>query len=70
MEDSGMNCYRFQISWSRIQPTGEGEFNQEGIQIYSDLVDQLLVAGIESMVALYYFDMPLHLAEKYNGYYK
>lgn len=31
MKDLGMNCYRLQISWSRVQPTGEGEFNQEGI---------------------------------------
>lgn len=68
MKDLGMNCYRFQISWSRVQPDGEGAFNQEGIQFYSDLVDKLLDAGIEPMVALYHFDMPLNLAKKYNGF--
>lgn len=68
MKDLGMNCYRFQISWSRVQPDGEGDFNEEGIQFYSDLVDQLLEAGIEPMVALYHFDMPLNLAQKYNGF--
>lgn len=68
MKDLNMNCYRFQISWSRVQPDGEGEFNEEGLQFYSDLVDQLLAAGIEPMVALYHFDMPLNLAEKYNGF--
>ncbi|WEV39863.1 glycoside hydrolase family 1 protein [Lactobacillus sp. ESL0681] len=68
MKDLGMNCYRFQISWSRVQPDGEGEFNEEGIRFYSDLVDQLLAAGIQPMVALYHFDMPLNLAKKYNGF--
>lgn len=31
MKDVGMNCYRFQISWSRVNPMGDGEFNEEGI---------------------------------------
>lgn len=68
MKDLGMNCYRFQVSWSRVQPDGEGDFNEEGLKFYSDLVDQLLAAGIQPMVALYHFDMPLNLAEKYNGF--
>ncbi|WP_163540439.1 family 1 glycosylhydrolase, partial [Klebsiella pneumoniae] len=24
MQDLGMNCYRFQISWSRVCPQGDG----------------------------------------------
>lgn len=68
MKDLGMNCYRFQISWSRVQPDGEGAFNEKGIEFYSNLVDGLLAAGIQPMVALYHFDMPLNLAQKYNGF--
>lgn len=68
MKDLGMNCYRFQISWSRVNPTGDGDFNEEGIKFYSDLIDQLLAAGITPMICLYHFDMPLHLAEAYNGF--
>ncbi len=30
MQDLGMNCYRFQIAWSRVCPEGDGEFNEEG----------------------------------------
>lgn len=68
MAKQGMNCYRFQISWSRVNPDGDGEFNSEGIQFYSDLIDKLLERGIEPMICLYHFDMPLKLAKKYNGF--
>ncbi|WP_125767780.1 glycoside hydrolase family 1 protein [Lapidilactobacillus wuchangensis] len=68
MKDLGMNCYRFQISWSRVQPDGEGEFNPEGIKFYHDFIDALIARGIEPMICLYHFDMPLNLAKKYQGF--
>ncbi|BDR58008.1 glycoside hydrolase family 1 protein [Xylocopilactobacillus apicola] len=68
MKDLGMNFYRFQISWSRVQPKGEGEFNPEGIKFYHDLIDELLANGIQPMICLYHFDMPLYQAENYNGF--
>ncbi len=68
MKDLGMNCYRFQVSWSRVQADGEGPFNEKGLAFYSNLVDELLAAGIQPVVALYHFDMPLNLAQKYNGF--
>ncbi len=68
MKDMGMNCYRFQTSWSRVMPHGVGEINEEGLKYYSDTVDELLAQGIEPMVCLYHFDMPLELAEKYHGF--
>lgn len=68
MKDLGMNCYRFQISWSRVQPDGEGDFNPEGIQFYHDFIDALIARGIEPMICLYHFDMPLNLAKKYQGF--
>lgn len=68
MQDLGMNMYRFQISWSRVNPTGDGEWNEKGIAFYDQFIDDLLARGIEPMICLYHFDMPLHLAEKYNGF--
>lgn len=68
MAEQGMNCYRFQISWSRVNPEGDGEFNPEGIKFYANLIDELLQRGIQPMICLYHFDMPLHLAQKYNGF--
>jgi len=68
MAEQGMNSYRFQISWSRVNPDGDGDFNEEGIEFYSKLIDALLARNITPMICLYHFDMPLKLAEKYNGF--
>ncbi|MFC4652827.1 glycoside hydrolase family 1 protein [Lactococcus nasutitermitis] len=68
MQAMNMNMYRFQISWSRVCPDGDGAFNEEGIAFYSRMIDALIARGIEPMICLYHFDMPLALAEKYDGF--
>ncbi|KAF0372555.1 family 1 glycosylhydrolase [Pediococcus acidilactici] len=68
MQEMGMTCYRFQISWSRVCPQGDGDFNEEGIEFYRRLIDALIERGITPMVCLYHFDMPLNLSQKYNGF--
>ncbi|MDO5121011.1 MAG: glycoside hydrolase family 1 protein [Erysipelotrichaceae bacterium] len=68
MKDLGMNMYRFQISWSRCVKDGYGEFNEEGLQYYDRFIDALIERGIEPMICLYHFDMPLYLAEHYDGF--
>ncbi|MDO4595115.1 MAG: glycoside hydrolase family 1 protein [Tissierellia bacterium] len=68
MKEMGVNCYRFQISWSRIFPKGYGEINEEGIEFYKNLIKALKIRNIEPMICLYHFDMPLYLAEKYDGF--
>lgn len=68
MAEMGMNCYRFQVSWSRIFPEGEGKVNEEGLQFYEKLIDKLIEYEIEPMICLYHFDMPLALYEKYDGF--
>ncbi|WP_262315187.1 glycoside hydrolase family 1 protein [Lacticaseibacillus parakribbianus] len=68
MQQMGMNCYRFQIGWSRVCPTGDGDFNQEGIDFYRGQIKALIARGITPMICLYHFDMPLALAKKYNGF--
>ncbi|MFC6177140.1 glycoside hydrolase family 1 protein [Companilactobacillus huachuanensis] len=68
MASQGMNFYRFQISWSRVDPNGDGNFNEAGIAFYDKLIDALLKRNITPMICLYHFDMPLNLAEKYNGF--
>ncbi len=68
MQDLGVNCYRFQIAWSRVCPDGDGEFNEQGIAFYHQFIDELIARGIEPMICLYHFDMPLSLAERYNGF--
>lgn len=68
MKDLGMNMYRFQISWSRCVKDGCGEFNEEGLQYYDRFIDALIERDIEPMICLYHFDMPLYLAEQFDGF--
>ncbi len=67
--EMGFKCYRFSFSWSRIFPTGEEEkANEEGLKFYEDFIDELLKYGIEPVVTICHFDMPLALVEKYDSW--
>lgn len=68
MKEMGLKTYRFSISWSRVFPQGEGEINESGLKFYDQLIDELLKNGIEPMVTLYHWDLPLALEEKYGGW--
>lgn len=67
-KELGINSYRLSISWSRIYPDGEGELNQAGIDFYNKVIDELIANGIEPIITIYHFDLPLALKEKYNGF--
>lgn len=68
MKKMGLKAYRFSVSWARILPDGEGEANEAGIQFYENLIDELLNNGIEPLLTLYHWDLPLALQKKYGGW--
>jgi len=63
MADLGVRAYRFSIAWPRIQPTGEGPGNADGIAFYDRLVDALLERGIEPAATLFHWDLPQALQD-------
>ncbi len=64
LAEMGFKTYRFSIAWTRIIPNGVGEVNQKGIDFYNNLINELLKYGIEPIVTMYHFDLPLALHEK------
>ena len=69
MAEMGFGVYRFSITWSRIFPLGDEETpNEEGVQFYVDVVDELLAHGIQPLITICHDELPAHLAEKFNGW--
>lgn len=66
MAEMGFKAYRMSISWSRILPQGEGEVNEAGVAFYRSLFEECIKHGIEPIVTIYHFDLPLALQEKYG----
>lgn len=67
--EMGFKTLRISISWSRIFPNGdESTPNEKGLVFYDSLIDELLKYGIEPMITLVHFEIPLHLALEYGGW--
>jgi beta-glucosidase len=59
----GAGAFRFSVSWPRIQPTGKGPANQDGLDFYRRLVDGLRARGILPVLTLYHWDLPQPLED-------
>lgn len=65
----GFKTLRFSIAWTRLYPTGEEDVpNQKGIEYYQNVIKELRKYNIEPLITLSHYEMPLHLATKYNGW--
>ncbi|MCE0493143.1 family 1 glycosylhydrolase [Vibrio salinus] len=58
-----LNCYRFSLEWSRIEPS-EGVFSEKEIQHYKKIIDGCVERGIEPVVTLCHFSTPCWFAAK------
>ena len=67
--EMGMKIFRTSINWSRIFPVGdEDEPNQAGVEFYRDLFTECKKWGIEPLVTISHYEIPMGLAVKYNGW--
>jgi beta-glucosidase len=60
----GVDAYRFSVSWPRVQPLGQGAWNEAGLDFYERLVDGLLARGIQPYMTLNHWDLPQALQDR------
>ncbi|HLQ71986.1 MAG TPA: 6-phospho-beta-glucosidase [Bacillota bacterium] len=67
--EMGFKALRISISWARIFPNGnDAEPNEAGLEFYDKVFDELLKHGIEPVVTMAHFDVPVHLIKAYGGW--
>ncbi|MBI2096823.1 MAG: glycoside hydrolase family 1 protein [Candidatus Sungbacteria bacterium] len=59
----GHNAHRFSIEWSRIEPE-EGKFDEKEIEHYRQVLLALKERGLEPVVTLYHYTLPLWFVRK------
>lgn len=65
----GFKVFRMSISWTRIFPNGDDQIpNEEGLQFYQEIFEELRKYNIEPLVTLAHFDVPVALIKKHGGW--
>lgn len=69
MAEMGFKVFRTSIAWSRLYPNGdELSPNEEGIAFYRAVFEECHRYGIEPLVTLCHFDVPMHLVTHYGSW--
>ena len=67
--EMGFKCYRMSINWARLFPRGDEEKpNPEGVAFYKSVFEECRKYGIEPMVTLSHYELPLALSHEYGGW--
>lgn len=66
----GLKTFRTSINWARIFPNGDDkEPNEAGLIFYDNLIDEIIKNGMEPMITVSHYEMPLYLTTEYKGWY-
>ena len=69
LAEMGFKVYRMSIAWTRIFPNGDEETpNEAGLAFYEDIFRECRAHGIEPLVTITHFDLPIHLIKEYGGW--
>lgn len=69
LKEMGFKCYRTSIAWARIFPNGDDERpNEKGLAFYDSLIDEIVKDGMEPIITISHYEMPLNLVFTYGGF--
>ena len=69
MKEIGLNTVRTSIQWTRlIRDFETGETDPDGVRFYNDVIDTFYRNGIQPIMNLHHFDLPIELYKKYGGW--
>ncbi|XP_069833638.1 beta-klotho [Dendropsophus ebraccatus] len=68
LEFLGVNFYHFSISWPRLFPQGNNVPSEKGVRYYNKTINLLIKKGIQPVITLYHWDLPVPIQEKYGGW--
>lgn len=70
LKELGLKTFRTSINWARIYPNGiEEKPNEAGLKFYDDLFDEVIKNGMEPMITVSHYEIPLYLTTEYKGWY-
>lgn len=70
LSELGLKTFRTSINWARIFPNGyDEEPNEQGLEFYDNLIDEIIKNGMEPMITISHYEMPLSLTTEYLGWY-
>lgn len=69
LKEIGLNTVRTSIQWTRLMKDfEEGSVDEDAMRFYNDVIDEFLRQGIQPVISLHHFDLPVELYEKYGGW--
>ncbi|MBQ1878328.1 MAG: glycoside hydrolase family 1 protein [Erysipelotrichaceae bacterium] len=68
LAEMGFKSFRMSISWTRLFPTGlEEKPDPDGVKFYHNVFRELHKHGIEPLVTMIHYELPIIFVEKYDG---
>lgn len=69
LKEMGLKAFRTSIAWARIFPEGDDlEPNEAGLRFYDNLIDEIRKNGMEPVITMSHYEIPINLVMKYGGF--
>ncbi|MCF0117132.1 MAG: family 1 glycosylhydrolase [Bacilli bacterium] len=62
IKDLGADSFRLSLSWTRIM-NEDDSINKEGLQLYIDIIDEIINNGLKPVITLFHWDLPQYLQD-------